>query len=63
MEEERAHFGTRSFFYLETLGREDDSFSLDEDPSSLTPEPASPIHGFKEDDGMNEGINEESIDE
>ena len=63
IEEERAHFSTRSFFYLETLDREGDSFSSDEDPSNLTSKLEGFIHGFKEEDSMNESIEEESIDE
>ena len=59
MEEERAHFSTRSFFYLETLGREGDSFSLDDNTGSISPELEGTIHGFEDVDSLQEGINDD----
>ena len=50
MQKKRAHYRTKSFFYLKELGREHDSFSSDDDVASDTPETEGLIHGFEDED-------------
>ena len=64
MEEERVYFRIKSFFYLETLGRKGDLFSLDNNIASVTPKIEGPIYSFKDNTKMDKDKdNNKSIEE
>ena len=58
MEEERAHFSTKSYFYLKDQGEEDKAFSSNDDVDEGSPDAEGVIHGF-EDDEMSTLLSEE----
>ena len=63
IDEERAHFGTKSFFYLKDRGEEDKAFSSNDDVDESAPDAEAVIHGFEDDDGIAAMLSEDDEDE